>query len=370
MATTYWQNTNTGSTSFTNTANFSSLAALVAGDTFYLSNSPATIDSGLLSTVTLGSLIVPMTFTGTAGLATQVVKSVTGITRSSSTATATTSAAHGYAAGDTVTVSGANEVDYNITATILTVPLTTTFTYTVANTPTTPATGTILCQKNIHLIQPATLVTIGAAGNNAGISDNGSGRFLLNTGTVQTTITVLNTSSSSTDTTLEPVRLLGSHASNAINMLGGTVGLATTYPTLTATFNTIKQTGGTLSGGPGLTWATVFLTDGTLNLYSGTAGGSITQDGGTLNLWGTGTVGTIGTAGTVNLNMRAASGTTVSSLTLNDGAVLDLTGNPANLSVTTLAVSGSVTIKCDPANPGHFTWTTLTRAAGSEISFE
>lgn len=65
---------------------------------------------------------------------------VSGITRSGTTATATTSAAHGIVAGDLVQVQGATQTDYNITAYVLTVPSSTTFTYTVANSPTTPAT--------------------------------------------------------------------------------------------------------------------------------------------------------------------------------------------------------------------------------------
>lgn len=76
--------------------------------------------------------------------ATQSTLSITGITRASAIATATTAAAHGLAIGDKVAVSGAAQTDYNITATVLTVPSTTTFTYTVANTPVTPATGTIV----------------------------------------------------------------------------------------------------------------------------------------------------------------------------------------------------------------------------------
>jgi hypothetical protein len=69
--------------------------------------------------------------------------SITGITRSGTTATATAAAAHGLQVGQIVTVSGATQTDYNITATITTVPSTTTFTYEVENSPTTPATGTI-----------------------------------------------------------------------------------------------------------------------------------------------------------------------------------------------------------------------------------
>lgn len=70
-------------------------------------------------------------------------QSVTSITRSGSTATLTC-AAHGVPVGDIVerTVAGANETDYNGTY-LMTAASTTTFTYTVSNSPATPATGTI-----------------------------------------------------------------------------------------------------------------------------------------------------------------------------------------------------------------------------------
>jgi hypothetical protein len=71
-----------------------------------------------------------------------VIQNVTSITRSSNTATVTTTAAHGYSTGDYVTIAGATQSDYNGIYQI-TVLSTTTFTYTVANTPVTPATGTI-----------------------------------------------------------------------------------------------------------------------------------------------------------------------------------------------------------------------------------
>lgn len=61
------------------------------------------------------------------------------ITRSSSTATATL-AAHGFAVGDTVTISGASESEYNGDQRITAVT-TNTFDFEVSGTPTTPATG-------------------------------------------------------------------------------------------------------------------------------------------------------------------------------------------------------------------------------------
>ena len=72
--------------------------------------------------------------------------SITGITRTSQTATATTSGAHGLTSGDTVLIDGAVETQYNGTFEV-TVLSTTTFTYTVSGSPSTPATGTILGLK-------------------------------------------------------------------------------------------------------------------------------------------------------------------------------------------------------------------------------
>jgi len=88
--------------------------------------------------------------------------SITGITRSGSTATATVSTADGLklATGMLVTVAGAVQTDYNGTFQI-TLATSTTFTYTVANSPTTPATGTITCDNFLRI----TSITAGGAGN-------------------------------------------------------------------------------------------------------------------------------------------------------------------------------------------------------------
>jgi len=66
---------------------------------------------------------------------------VSSLTRSSTTATATTAQAHGLTTGDSVTISGATGSDYNGTFTV-TVTDATHFTYTVANSPTTPDAST------------------------------------------------------------------------------------------------------------------------------------------------------------------------------------------------------------------------------------
>jgi hypothetical protein len=72
---------------------------------------------------------------------------VSSITRVSATAVVTTASAHRLVTGDWVTITGATQTDYNRN-TEVTVTGTTTFTYAVANSPATPATGTIKVSPN------------------------------------------------------------------------------------------------------------------------------------------------------------------------------------------------------------------------------
>lgn len=362
--------TTSGSIGWQTAANWSLLLAPTTSQDVVVASSSATIDTGLNNTATLASLVVPMTFTGSAGLAAQAVKGVSGITRVSTTATATSSA-HGYSNGDTVIVSGAVQTEYNGTFTVSNVAANT-FDYTVSGTPTTPATGTILVQKRRHLIQPATVAQFGAPGNNSAVPGSGSGRWVQDFGSVQTTVTVFNTSQNSTDTALEPLRIVGTHASNVLYVLGGTTGVATSNVSEVATFATINQTAGTLNGGAGLTWTNVYQSGGTLRLASGSAAGALVQSSGTCQITGAGTVGDITVGGTLLLDLRKASAgdTVTGALTLDDGAVLDLTRNPSNLSAAALVTNGKVTIRTNKANPNHFTYTTFTRNPGSTVSFE
>lgn len=81
-----------------------------------------------------------------AGYAVETSKSVSSITQTSGTATATTSTAHGYTTGDLVYVAGAAQAAYNGVHEV-TVATTTTFTFPVASGTTTPATGTITASR-------------------------------------------------------------------------------------------------------------------------------------------------------------------------------------------------------------------------------
>jgi hypothetical protein len=71
---------------------------------------------------------------------------VSTITRSGVTATVTTATAHGLATGDVALIGGATQGDYNGSF-VVTVTNATSFTYVVANSPTTPATGTITARR-------------------------------------------------------------------------------------------------------------------------------------------------------------------------------------------------------------------------------
>jgi len=72
----------------------------------------------------------------------------TTLTRSGTTATWTSSAAHGLVVGQRVVITGANQSAYNGTYVIASVPTSTTFTYTMASDPGASATGTIRCSPD------------------------------------------------------------------------------------------------------------------------------------------------------------------------------------------------------------------------------
>lgn len=69
--------------------------------------------------------------------------SVSSLVSSGTTATLTTSSAHGLKRGDYVTIAGATPSAYNGTFMVESVPSTTTFTYTLASDPADTTTGTI-----------------------------------------------------------------------------------------------------------------------------------------------------------------------------------------------------------------------------------
>ena len=105
------------------------------------------VATGVATTlIPLGTLLTSndlnYTVTTNATISAQVIN-ITSITRSGTTATVTTNGDHNLASNVPVTIVGAVETDYNITDAAITVTGLNTFTYQVAGSPSTPATGTI-----------------------------------------------------------------------------------------------------------------------------------------------------------------------------------------------------------------------------------
>ncbi len=111
---------------------------------FRLDKGTAKVRKGLKALSNDITLVNPALIVGAFSLATS--KAITSITRAVNTATVTTTANHGYATSDFVNIRGAVQTAYNGDKTI-TVTGATTFTYTVAGAPATPATGTMFANK-------------------------------------------------------------------------------------------------------------------------------------------------------------------------------------------------------------------------------
>lgn len=108
--------------------------------------------------------LASLTRSGTTATATWGVSAlrrfVSGITRTGTTATATCPL-HGLSVGSIVRVAGADQADYNGTVTVASIPTASTFTYAVANSPATPATGS-MCAVGHGLIVGDSLLLTGA----------------------------------------------------------------------------------------------------------------------------------------------------------------------------------------------------------------
>lgn len=100
---------------------------------------------------------------------TNSVISVTNISRSGSTVTATTSSNHYLFTGCKVTILGADQSDYNIVNQAVSVNASNQFQFEITATPTTPATGTITCSFNTARTQ-IIADDYGSASNSSGSS--------------------------------------------------------------------------------------------------------------------------------------------------------------------------------------------------------
>lgn len=134
------------------------------GFAWNLTRTPATQASGYISIGGLSGAVIPIgtLFQNSNGdtyetLETKNISvtgiSVSSITRVGSEATVTTSSNHELANGFSVTISGANEAEYNGTFTVKEVTALNKFKYDISGAPSSPATGTITASYTLASIE-------------------------------------------------------------------------------------------------------------------------------------------------------------------------------------------------------------------------
>jgi hypothetical protein len=208
----------------------------------------------------------------------------------------------------------------------------------------------------------ATVATVGSG------DGSGSGRVKLNTGSVQTALSVLSTGGASGS---EPAALLfkGTHASNVVNVGAGSVGIAAlasevaTVATLRVgagsgqgtpavvcgpgvTLTTLVQDGGSVTLNAAVTTAT--LIDGTLTSFAGNVT-TANIDGGTFFYEGTGTIGT--------LNVSA-------------GGTADFTRDPRPRTVTNCTVQTNATLRNTFMTAAFTNPVVVNRAALTDVTID
>lgn len=220
-------------------------------------------------------------------------------------------------------------------------------------------TGLIgLASPLTYLQVGATVVTIGGVSGSSNPGD-GSQRILLNLGSVLGTVTIYSSCTVSADSGLEPIRLLGSNASNKLYVLGGRVGVATTVSSETATLTEWDLAGqGILNLGAGCTLTTGNQMGGTASIRSAMT--TLSQSAGTLTTSGSGAIATASIGGLAKLNSSG----TITALNLYATGTADFTGNPAARTVTTFNhYRGGVLMRLG-ANPAHVTLTNQNEIQG------
>lgn len=314
---------------------------------------------GALSEVTASASTDTVTFTAdTAGTPFTFTKAVAGGTGTLGSITTTTANRSPEDAGDVLNWSagtlpantenvyiGASSVSLRwnldalaaVTATSLTIA--SDFTGTIG-LPVTNTSGVSYNEyRQTYLQLSATTCTIGLG------AGTGSGRIKLDFLAVQTATTILN-SGTGLDSGLPAIILKGTHASNVLNVLAGSVGSAvfggdlSTWATIRVAQANTGATRGVLTLGAGCTLTTVSNQGGTISVRSAmttynqkvrgtltvTGSGAITTIngfGGSITHLGTGTITTlnIGTGCTVDLSRQDAA-ITISNCNMFGGAGL------------------------------------------------
>ncbi len=176
-----------------------------------------------------------------------------------------------------------------------------------------------------------------------------SGRIKFNAGTAQTAADIFSTGTA-TETGRAAFQFLGTHASNVVNMFGGSVSIADNDGEV-ATVVTLRQTGGTVFCGAGATLTTVSKQGGTLTVRSATT--TLTNNAGALNIYaGTHTLvhhmaNTLTAEGTATITtLRQGGGTVVTGPNVTLTTVDKFAGTlTAAAGIGTLTSQGTTTVQ-------------------------
>lgn len=185
-----------------------------------------------------------------------------------------------------------------------------------------------------------------------GSSPAGSMLINLDFGTNQFTGRMIGSNNTGTSG-LPTVNVAGTHASNAVFMSGGALGIGTAKPAQSSTVASASISGGKLTLGSGVTWTTLTNSGGTMIVNSGSSSGTINNYSGTLTTEGSALIGTIaGYGGAIYANHRVPSSASLTNFEAL-GAAWDFTGNESAITMTNTTLrSGSITM----ANPSQITF--------------
>ncbi len=210
--------------------------------------------------------------------------------------------------------------------------------------------------RTSYLRVGATQVNIGAQADQEGAT--GASRLKLDTGSGQTQLNVLASSSSSADAGLPALRWKGTHAGNVVNVTRGQIALAGDTPGETATLSELNvgQQGDVANDalvtvGSGVTVTTVRQAGGVLYQLAGAT--TLWQSAGTCHVIGSGALTTARIAGIAYLGSTGAIGT----LTVVGGGQADFSRDPRARTVTNCALHRGATLNLDNGFPLSITLT-------------
>lgn len=210
--------------------------------------------------------------------------------------------------------------------------------------------------RDTYLKIGASNIRIGEHHGNS--SPTGASRIKINTEGVQTQLNIINTSASSADANMEPVRWVGTHEDNVIHITKGLLGIATTQSDEVATVATLNigQRGNAAGD------ATVHIADGvtvgTINQAAGnvTIGADLTmlnQSAGVVTTYANASITSAVIGGTAYLNGAG----TISTLRVRGGGSVDFSRDPRAKVVTDCYLYRGASLNLNNGNPLSITMT-------------